>query len=97
MARELNDTTSTCGSCAYWEHDKSADGIHPFRVGYCQWTSVPAWVDKRIKNRSPEHQKMLECDGATCWLHTKRGVAPASQSAARLAGPGGGLGGFIKV
>lgn len=72
MTRAYDDKTSTCGSCSYWSHDKGADGLHPTRLGYCGWWSVPAWVDKHIKKRTDEHTKMREDEGLACWQHTKR-------------------------
>lgn len=73
MTRAFDDKTSTCGSCSYWEHNQSADGLHPTRLGWCNWVSVPAWVDRLSKQPlSADHRKMREDGGKECWLHTKR-------------------------
>jgi hypothetical protein len=69
MTRAFDDKTSTCGSCSYWEHDKSAGDIP--RTGWCQYASVPAWVWKHLKP-ADSLRKMQEGDGLECWQHTKR-------------------------
>jgi hypothetical protein len=78
MARNFNDTTSTCGSCTYWSHIPEADGIHATRLGYCQWHTLPAWAYKPYKKLpiSDDMRKMREDGGNDpgnpCWCHTKR-------------------------
>ena len=77
MTRSTDDKTSTCGSCSYWQHDPTADGIHPTRLGWCNWISVPGWVLKKIGN-AEDTRKMREDAGQDCWLHTKRDANDSS-------------------
>lgn len=75
MTRAIDDATSRCGTCRYWTHDPTADGIHPTRLGHCNYLSIPGWAQKALpKNFST---RMREDGGETCWLHDMR---PAQNS-----------------
>ena len=70
MPRAMDDKTSTCGSCAYWNHHAESDGIHPTPLGECGWWSLPVWTRQYIPIKPST--RMRADDGLDCWLHTKR-------------------------
>lgn len=68
MVRDIDDRTSACRSCSYW--DSSAPGL-PQGNGYCGYSSVPAWVHKHLTPRD-DHRIMSSDEGLDCWQHTQR-------------------------
>lgn len=68
MTRAIDDTTSSCGSCAYY--DRHAPGLKQ-GTGYCGYMSVPAWVHKHLAPRD-DHRVVESGEGINCWQHDKR-------------------------
>lgn len=80
MTRAIDDTTSTCRSCMYWDGNNASTGL-PKGSGYCGYISVPAWVGKHLTHRD-DHRVMLETDGLDCWQHAKRDPKPLGREGA---------------
>ncbi len=68
MTRAIEDTSSTCKTCVYWERlDRGGD------AGRCNYVSIPGWAQKYL-SQTDEQRRMSAEDGLTCWMHSKRGL-----------------------